>query len=982
MPALKKRNVILNTECKRVLTTLQTVFTELGLSADQDKSALVDIQVSAALPSGDTFLNDLVRFVEQRTGTALGGHQQELPGCKADMTSASETLFVAYQEYWNNLTRGQQKIQAREIEADDISDPSVLIRELYERLAMQALRSDSQLRSNQPREIFIQILAKLTVKLSKEKLLTNTFHQALFSDHQVWLSDMSVVAKHLDRVNSKKPVLKENLAYLDSLINNIKCRLVLALLDKSTVSGSGWEDKLSAKQIGYTLKEQEDSRLKERKAIEMLEANKKQPQNLLTIANRDMHLQEEKVNALMEAGEGEDDIYRQITLVQACGKDSKIGELYGLLNEAKLFRQFVSLVSDLADSTGWLPFLTGMVNLRVLDDKLNELDASCQYTFKNFQPKDLTTPFGKEFGRATHFHQGRENLASLSTLQHPELLKTVYKSIMSNIESLQKLGAVLYCPVTCPSSSTAQLSPPGFLQIDQRGESANNSHQLPLTSTINTRGMEKVASSDRQDTRSMKNFNALNHSHDSKKFSGRQPTNIVSPRKAVTPPPRPRQSAADRGQPKASSAAATPTLYSSNPGINSFGDPMFAELALGDPSLAFETPGLQYSNHPFNGYEPPENQQNSSTSFARIQTKLQGDPNSSRVNTTIGTNTNKQPASRVTVKSKIPVHPYSPSSADIELEIYPSKVPETETGASVLPLPPPPLMPVKAKKTNQSLYPAGVPYIQRFVAEVRLSKDEVTGGVANFINTDINYFSNPNFSPFRFAVAKAVGKFFLTRLDNAAPKDYIFNADQIKEVWRQRAEEVAILQCLCIGPQDDARLILFINRMKAFTTRFFLFGAEYNELIDDLDQLLTNYYQGRLTALFGPNLDVNTSLLAELATLRAQDQVMSQHNSELTEAVTLLKEQNGRLEKENQRLRSESGGIQSLNAKMEQLQREVYSNQQQHKNEIKDIKTRLGDKESFNPVFPVANNSMDTPSNNPRTQNRNRDNNSSVCTLL
>jgi len=220
-------------------------------------------------------------------------------------------------------------------------------------------------------------------------------------------------------------------------------------------------------------------------------------------------------------------------------------------------------------------------------------------------------------------------------------------------------------------------------------------------------------------------------------------------------------------------------------------------------------------------------------------------------------------------------------------------------GKDILPFSPP--ISFRELENQKGLYSASVPYIERFVTDMRLSKGELATGVANFIQADSNYFSSLNFSAFRCKVAKVVQEFFSNHLDKdaPAPKDDhdLFTANDVKEVWQHRSEEMAILQCLCIGPKDDTRLILFLSCMQVFVKKFSWKRSEHDQVIHDLMQLLTEYHEEKLPAFF--EVDFHHSLRAEQETLEEQTQELAEENTKLTQEIEELEISKHLLEKEN-----------------------------------------------------------------------------------
>ncbi len=216
-------------------------------------------------------------------------------------------------------------------------------------------------------------------------------------------------------------------------------------------------------------------------------------------------------------------------------------------------------------------------------------------------------------------------------------------------------------------------------------------------------------------------------------------------------------------------------------------------------------------------------------------------------------------------------------------------------GKDILPLSSP--ISSRELENQKELYSASTPYIERFVTDMRLSKGEMATGVANFIQTDSNYFSSLNFSAFRCKVAKVVQEFSSNYLDREAPKDYLFTANDVKEVWLYRSEEMTILQGLCSGPKDDTRLILFLSRMQVFAKEFSWIRSEHDQVIQDLRQLLIEYHEEKLPAFFEVNF--HHSLCAEQETLEEQTQELAEENTKLTQEIEELEISKRLLEKEN-----------------------------------------------------------------------------------
>jgi hypothetical protein len=124
----------------------------------------------------------------------------------------------------------------------------------------------------------------------------------------------------------------------------------------------------------------------------------------------------------------------------------KLNGLYGLLTEIVNLRAIFSEVGKFVNATGWLGFLTGLIQLESLNSRKNEFISTATRTLKLLDHDSIMkAPAGKALVnvKANNLDNITKENKSLSqqlqTLNNPEFLESVVKNINDNLLALANL---------------------------------------------------------------------------------------------------------------------------------------------------------------------------------------------------------------------------------------------------------------------------------------------------------------------------------------------------------------------------------------------------------------------------------------------------------------------------------------------------------------------------------------------------------------
>ena len=902
---LEKRKVILNESCSKVLALFFDVLKENGLSMEKDSTVLSSVNTSTKTPVEGT-LNKLKRVFEDVCGLKVGGHSQDLPESKAKMDDGGNALFTIYHEYWVKLMRGRGQFKAEQLTSETIQEPYVLIMELHLRLAMQALRLDSELKSDQERQLFIQILSSFSVKLSEKGLLNGVLQEDLFSGHKKWLMTLVDTANQIDKMNKATPVLAENLAYLQSLEKKIMRHLILVLTKYGAAFlKTEWPGKLADDQLTYTLEEAESKILSEKaQKLKQIENSMQDGTSVVAYSSNELSINCTQIDLVAYGILTEEEVFTQKKMIALSSEEkSEIRNLYALLNKNKIMRQFLGKLDSSVILLGWLPFLLGVVALDDFDDAIVQHVKLCEMTFKNVEPKRefYSTLLGAEFGQRSHNDIIRKtSLPKLSTLQNSELLKTVFLRIGLDLERLAALGAIVNCRVVCNpfgKKSTRDLSPQFHNSASQKrlgNQSATLSRSLNFFDSKGDR--ETVGST------SSRMISTNPNSSSSNPFVGISSTQSLTFSKLP-----------GKGQGHGSlSAGVSPT--SSHERTNSL-DGLQGGRGR-STSTGSDKPSRKSSTNPFNNISSPLNEP---VLLVNSDQSLDYPSNSGGIDREAFAKYRDR-EERLTGNNKKGSRDYTSTNQTVELERLPSaKKTSGKFSSNVY------SAPKKVKKIKFT-----TAYIETFINTIGgLTEDEVSKA-AKISSNQPKYFESAHVSDF-CRRAREITRSFIPQLSHEKP--FLGGND----ILRYRRDEVAVLQYFCVEAAqlgDDSRLMNFINTMIEMTEES-LFWTDYNNLKNHFRALLTSQRRGEVIAVC--KLKNNSDYFQEKLTLLDENNTLRLEAEKLSKKIGTIEGENMQLKNENEGLRQQNFGVtKHLALELDSLKRQM---QLQNK-EIEEIKKR------------------------------------------
>ena len=806
----------------------------------------------------------------------MGGASVDLPECHAEMDVDAHALYVAYQDYWSKLMRQSLAYTPTQLRAEKIEDPYLLIMELYLRLAMQALRSDSPLRSDQERRIFIEILSKFTVKLSEQSVIEGALQLSLFAEHTKWLSMLVKAAGQLDEMHKNKPVLNENLAYLESLKQKIKRHLIVLLAKKGNFGSSDWESSLKDKELNVTLEQVEDKVLNSiKKSVEkqtVTQITSVVAQGISNSKEGQQAISCIEVNLIERQILGEADAERQRLIISNTQDIPEIEQGYAALNKTEIFYQFVAQVQSLVTTAGWLAMLFGVVDLARIDKVISDHVNLCTSLFSqlgfNTKKDFINTPLGKEFClRTQDDFTSRKKLPELSMLQDPELLKTVFFQLNMSFERLEKLGPLLGCEVICNP----------FLKKGAKRITTGQVKSLILPENVVLQGGNRSSLSTAPISSSLgKSFPRLSKTT-STSTTITAKTTATTTAKSVTVPPSPRSTPTT-----SATAPPSPTATPSNP----FDE--YDDVSARSPSLSasvrdrLKEKGLTASTR--RGDKPQTQQGQSKVKKSTDVIILSKDL------------TQK--------KEKIQTEGKQNETQSFEMHSIPAAK-------------------EKKQRTRTSMFTTTITYIQTFLANIGgLSDEEIDKAKKDF--DTLVYFTYPQVSEFCKKVREIIVKF-----SPAVTSKQPSNLAGIGDLWMQRKSEMTLLKYLCIYAAqsgNDSYLINFINAMIGVNTT--VFWSDLNTLPRDLENLLVLQRNGQIKASFV--LEMEPKLISTI-------QNMQEKNAQLHGKCQKLEAELEAAQNENNQLKSENAKLKQPERDIKELQRQMGALQQQNSQNTTEI---------------------------------------------
>lgn len=442
--SLPKRQIVLTEKREAILKIYEDILTDCGIKIAVDSVSSIPLDAGEERKKGGVILSllgapdSVTDLVTKRT------RELKLFGAKLDPIA-----YALYEEYVNYMTSALRKcgVSAANIQKEEIDDSLILISELFTRFVIQALRSDASIQCK--RSAFIIALAKFADRLISENLLdsdrSEEFRVILIQTHIKWIKSLQDIVSFVEELNKPEDIVTANLNYLKVVEQQLTRHLILELVGQSKADGN-WEGKLGLRCLGQTLERIEKRIVKRGEKILEKLSNEIMVNSAVDLVGMGIMTPEQNQRQ------------RQVLLIKREQEEPTVEKFYQLLNKTRLIIRLVERISLLIKTSGWLPMVLNIIDLKAIDDVIQTHKITCEEIFEKGKGNSdaiLKTKFGKELGRynISLAYKHLQKVDRLTELENKDLLERIKQFILGDIRELSSLGEALGCYIVTSSPS-------------------------------------------------------------------------------------------------------------------------------------------------------------------------------------------------------------------------------------------------------------------------------------------------------------------------------------------------------------------------------------------------------------------------------------------------------------------------------------------------------------------------------------------------
>lgn len=385
--AIKRRVVLTTTNKENFFKILNEVLRKHGLEGEAIKDLL----------AGQTQTVSSVRDFLQARGEFLGTLASLLVGSReayllepfiASLDNVGAGFVDQYTREWiAELTTHADK-NARDIMSDSIDSVRVLIFEIYCRIFIQALRTDSKLPAHMSRLIWIEVLKDLNIQLLTKEQLNKVgvdipFQETLITIQANWLNKLKNIITRIEEIGKGEKIVKATSNYLEEVQKQSMRMIIVELIDEKQAN-EDWTCCLDTlPMLMHKLEEVESDWIRRYQ-----KNNKKASQELVGSADASIYiinhksikpfekdkellaftLQDSKLVSL--GALTKEEAARQQFIITHATNSHRVIELYALYNWTISINLYVGNFGDLIHLAGYMPMLLEKIKTEPFDDMM------------------------------------------------------------------------------------------------------------------------------------------------------------------------------------------------------------------------------------------------------------------------------------------------------------------------------------------------------------------------------------------------------------------------------------------------------------------------------------------------------------------------------------------------------------------------------------------------------------------------------------
>jgi len=438
----------------------------------------------------------LIRKIEDLSGSSLGGHVLELPEETIQLASApAVTLFEGYTKFINEALAAE-KIFAKDTQKEEISSPHahfIFFTELCLRLGARIV-SQLAVTGNITLE-FVDIMRGFVSNTVSSNLLdkrkgqeASKFQLKMHAEMGSWIQCFQQLNESITLINSEKIAIRNTMQFLFARKRQITIQLIAFLSTLVNVKELNLKD-FTPRYLKNTLEKCKLAYQQKYTSPKHRSLNESDRKNIIirSLDNAiETKLKKNKtitLHTVLNKITNHDKPFNKETIKK------KITGLLDIMTHTENLIKIVSDISMLIDFSGWIPIMTGILNLHEL---ANEITSYAEQTEKALHVNEDQMQMFSELMKLALIHGGSTNYSSLGKsakkiatsldrLHNPELLRQLIDYIMPHVRSLVVMQRTIQRNII---NEQKFLNLGIQLNLENHANSlSENSHQSQLTPT-------------------------------------------------------------------------------------------------------------------------------------------------------------------------------------------------------------------------------------------------------------------------------------------------------------------------------------------------------------------------------------------------------------------------------------------------------------------------------------------------------------------
>jgi hypothetical protein len=450
-----KKVVLSNKQVADVLDILRKVLATVKMKfspfTSESTSSNVDPTTAQLSPSTtkrrEGCWAKLAYALEYITGDHHGSNEVLLDGMELTLDPPGVILRDEYINFLNHLM-DQEKITSQQTEAENISSPFVLVREILIRLATAALSKELNIKLDGDEIIFM--LERFVDEVQKSNALktysllgkpeNSRMRITLDTDHDQWIHDFRNVISAIQLIHTNERSITDILRHLRNLHFSIM-RLILAELDQKNYTCADYsENWISRKLRGCETKILSSNGSSHQQTVALLSVQREKQVSTwgpTTMDDAQRHI----INCFNSD--------QPSILYPNQKKRDALKNLYDCFNKLNLLLQVVSEFDLLITTMGWVPILLGIIQFETLEKLIFTHSKECLTLALSSESPLLTPAHSKLPAADAILHYGvskimrnalstsMKNFLQIERFRDPSTLRRLVNAISGSLTSLE-----------------------------------------------------------------------------------------------------------------------------------------------------------------------------------------------------------------------------------------------------------------------------------------------------------------------------------------------------------------------------------------------------------------------------------------------------------------------------------------------------------------------------------------------------------------